>query len=59
MTSTIALLTLVVAIAMAGLLVLWVDYLDRRWQLREPTAHSERDKAPALSLWTDTTETSF
>jgi hypothetical protein len=52
-TSIIALLTLMAVVAMAGLLVLWVDYLDRRWQLQKPTAHSECDKAPVLSLWTD------
>jgi hypothetical protein len=52
-TSIIALLTLVVAIAMAGILVLWVDYLDRQWQLPEPTADSDGEKAPVLSLWTD------
>jgi hypothetical protein len=52
-TSIIALLTLVVAIAMAGIVVLWADYLDRRWQFQEPTADSEGDKAPVLSLWTD------
>ncbi len=52
-TSIIALLTLMAAITMAGLLVLWMDYLDRKWQLQEPTAHSECDKAPVLSLWAD------
>ena len=51
--SIIALLTLMAVVAMAGLLVLWVDYLDRKWQLQEPTAHSECDEASVLSLWAD------
>ena len=52
-TSIIVVITLVLAIAAAGLLVVWVDYIDRRWQLREPTAQSDGDKPLALSLWTD------
>jgi ABC-type phosphate transport system auxiliary subunit len=52
-TSIIALLTLMAVVAMAGLLVLWVDYLDRKWQLQKPTAHSECEEASVLSLWAD------
>ena len=52
-TSIIVLITLLLAIAAAGLLVLWVDFIDRRWQLREPTAQSDGDLSAALRLWSD------
>jgi hypothetical protein len=52
-TSIIALPALDAAIAMTGIVVLWVDHLDRQWQFQEATADSEGDKTPVLSLWTD------
>jgi hypothetical protein len=50
-TSIIVVITLLLAIAAAGLLVIWVDYIDRRWQLGEPNAQSDGDASAALRLW--------
>jgi hypothetical protein len=50
-TSIIVVITLLLAIGAAALLVLWVDYIDRRWPLREPTAQSDGDLSAVLRLW--------